>query len=59
MVDHVYLAPEDDFSDAECPLCEEAFDRDEWEYDWGGDSRGGSAWYQCPECDTQSVTVVV
>lgn len=59
MADHLYLVPTDNFDEAECPFCEEPFDRDGWEYEWGGDSRGGSAWYWCPSCEEQSVTVLV
>lgn len=59
--EHLYIdVPEDcpyGEGDEECPNCGETFDDDEWEYSHGGDAWGGSAWYVCPSCGEQSITV--
>lgn len=58
--DHIILStsfPSDWDDDTECPVCGELFDGDVWEYTQGGDAWGGSAWYVCPSCENQTVTV--
>lgn len=42
----------------DCPNCGEPFIGDDWEYTHGGDAWGGSAWYVCPACEEQTVTVM-
>lgn len=42
----------------DCPVCGREFDDDSWDYEHGGDAFGGCAWYTCPSCEEQSVTVL-